>query len=101
MVGFSIVKLGTCISLMFSLYYISASLQWLVNRARDLAQTLIDNIVSTSRNFNRGICNQYDVIVKRITAQSETVEELVKQQDYVENLCVGELLDLRVGYLIY
>lgn len=49
-----------------------------------------------SRTFNRGICGQYDVIVKKISAQSETTEDLVTQIDYVEKLHTGELVQLRV-----
>ncbi|KAK2157592.1 hypothetical protein LSH36_188g04054 [Paralvinella palmiformis] len=56
---------------------------------------MISKIVDISRLFNRSICHQYDVIVRKITAQSETTEELVKQQAYVENLYSGELLELR------
>ena len=60
---------------------------------------MISKIVDISRLFNRSICHQYDVIVRKITAQSETTEELVKQQAYVENLYSGELLELRVSVL--
>ena len=68
----------------------------MIQRARDLSQVMVDNIVNHSRRFNRAICTQYDNIVRRITAQSERTEELVKQIEYVENLRVGELLELRV-----
>ncbi len=79
-----------------SLWFLCHAPQFLVNRARDLAQRLIANIVAQSRTFNQSICHQYDVIVRRITAQSETTEALVKQQEYVEALHVGELLELKV-----
>ena len=68
----------------------------MIQRARDLSLVMVNNIVNHSRKFNRAICTQYDNIVRRITAQSEKTEELVKQIDYVENLRVGELLELRV-----
>ena len=68
----------------------------MIQRARDLSLVMVNNIVNHSRKFNRAICTQYDNIVRRITAQSERTEELVKQIDYVENLRVGELLELRV-----
>ena len=68
----------------------------MIQRARDLSLVMVNNIVNHSRKFNRAICTQYDSIVRRITAQSEKTEELVKQIDYVENLRVGELLELRV-----
>ena len=71
-------------------------MQWLIDRARSLADTMITNIMNKNRNFNRTICRQYDVIVKKISAQSETTEELVKQIDYVEKLHSGELIQLRV-----
>ena len=61
---------------------------------------MINNIARISRKFNKAICNQYDGIVKKITAQSETTEELVKQTKYVEDLGVGELMDLRVGRMV-
>lgn len=57
---------------------------------------MIDNIVVTSRKFNRGICTQYDQIVFKITRQSENTAELVTLQDYVENLWCKELLQLKV-----
>ena len=68
----------------------------MIQRARDLSLVMVNNIVNHSRKFNRAICTQYDNIVRRVTAQSEKTEELVKQIDYVENLRVGELLELRV-----
>ena len=68
----------------------------MIQRARDLSLVMVNNIVNHSRKFNRAICTQYDNIVRRITAQSKRTEELVKQIDYVENLRVGELLELRV-----
>lgn len=74
------------------------SLQYLIERSRSLAHTLISNIVKLNQKFNRGICMQYDRIVKRITAQSETTEELVIQQDFLDRLGSGELLDLRVNF---
>lgn len=52
-----------------------------------------------SRDFNKGICRQYDTIVKRVAQQAENTEELVQMQNYVENLKVGELLQLKVGNL--
>ena len=61
---------------------------------------LIDNIMNLSRKFNRGVCAEYDNIVRNITAQSETTEQLVKQQEYVDNLPVRELLTLKVGLLL-
>ena len=69
----------------------------MIQRARDLSLAMVNNIVNHSRKFNRAICTQYDNIVRRITAQSEKTEELVKQIEYVENLRVGELLELRVS----
>ncbi len=70
--------------------------QFLIKRARGLINVLTTHIMETSRKFNRGICTEYDTIVRNITAQSETTDELVRQQDYVENLHVKELLHLRV-----
>ena len=61
---------------------------------------MVHNIVNHSRKFNRAICTQYDNIVRKITAQSEKTEELVKQIEYVENLRVGELLELRVSTVV-
>ncbi|XP_064605237.1 dynein axonemal heavy chain 3-like isoform X2 [Liolophura sinensis] len=69
--------------------------QWLIDRARHLIGIMIDNIVLTSRKFNRGICTQYDEIVFKITRQSETTTELVTLQDYVEGLWCKELLHLK------
>ena len=69
--------------------------QFLMGRANCLAGRMIDNVMITSRKFNRGICTEYDNIVRKITAQSETTLELVTQQDYVENLHTKELLELR------
>lgn len=64
-----------------------------------LANVMTNKVMVNSRKFNRAVCTQFDGIVRKITAQSETTESLVKQQEYVENLRVGELLELRVGCL--
>ena len=58
---------------------------------------MINNIMDTSQKFNRSICTQYDHIVKKITSQSETTDQLVRQQDYVERLRLGELFELNVS----
>lgn len=60
---------------------------------------MVTNICNMSRDFNKGICRQYDTIVKRVAQQAENTEELVQMQNYVENLKVGELLQLKVGNL--
>ena len=65
-------------------------------KARWLAEILVTNIMKTSRVFNRSICTDYDTIVKKITAQSETTEQLVTQEAYVEYLQTGEIYTLRV-----
>lgn len=70
----------------------------MVERARHLSGILINHIITTSSRFNRSICTQYDGIVRRITAQSETTEQLVQQQAFVENLHVKELVELRVNH---
>ncbi|XP_030856161.1 dynein heavy chain 3, axonemal-like [Strongylocentrotus purpuratus] len=69
--------------------------RWLILRSRDLADIMISKIVNTSRVFNRGICGQYDQIVRKITSQSETTHQLVKLQEYVDRLTTGELLQLK------
>lgn len=71
-------------------------LQWLIDRARYLIEILVTNIMETSHKFNRGICKQYDTIVKSVAMQAENTDELVKLKNYVENLKVSELLELRV-----
>ena len=73
----------------------------LIAKARWLAEILVTNIIKTSRVFNRGICTDYDTIVKRITAQSETTEQLVGQEAYVEYLQTGEIYTLRVRWEKY
>ncbi|CAH1783206.1 unnamed protein product, partial [Owenia fusiformis] len=73
---------------------------WMIERARKLANIMITHIINTSRKFNRGMCTQYDNIVKRLTTQAETTEELVKLTAYTDNLRSGELLDLREKLLI-
>jgi dynein heavy chain len=60
---------------------------------------MVTNIANRSRNFNKGICKQYDTMVKKVAQQAENTEELVQMQNYVENLKVGELLQLKVGTL--
>ncbi|XP_065937642.1 dynein axonemal heavy chain 3 isoform X7 [Magallana gigas] len=69
--------------------------QWLIKRARYLIGIMVTNICNMSRDFNKGICRQYDTIVKRVAQQAENTEELVQMQNYVENLKVGELLQLK------
>ncbi|KAK7495478.1 hypothetical protein BaRGS_00013176, partial [Batillaria attramentaria] len=69
--------------------------QWLIDKARALVQVMVTKIMETSDKFNRGICGQYDGIVKKSSYQAENTRELVQLQDYVENLKVGELLELK------
>ncbi|PVD24893.1 hypothetical protein C0Q70_15383 [Pomacea canaliculata] len=69
--------------------------QWLIDKARDLNNIMVRKIMDTSDKFNRQICSQYDTIVKRSSYQAENTQELVKLQDYVEGLRVGELLELK------
>lgn len=71
-------------------------LQHLIERARSLAGTLISHVEMNNRTFNRDICHQYDMIVRKITSHSETTSDLVAQRDYVERLECEDLLDLRV-----
>ena len=68
----------------------------MIDRARHLVQRMVDKIIATSEKFNRSICKQYDNIVKKITIQSETTDQLVQQMKYVESLRAGELLQLKV-----
>ncbi|XP_033114673.1 dynein heavy chain 3, axonemal-like isoform X5 [Anneissia japonica] len=68
---------------------------WLIARARHLAAIMIDRITITSRKFNRSICQEYDGIVRKITAQSESTHQLVSLQEYVDRLRTGQLLQLR------
>ncbi|ELT89912.1 hypothetical protein CAPTEDRAFT_157693, partial [Capitella teleta] len=67
----------------------------LIERARSLAGTLISHVEMNNRTFNRDICHQYDMIVRKITSHSETTSDLVAQRDYVERLECEDLLDLR------
>ena len=69
----------------------------MIARAEDLANIMINKIVSMSRKFNREICSQYDGIVRKITSQSQSTDQLVALQDYTDGLRVGELLHLKVG----
>ena len=73
----------------------------MINRSRHLVKRMVDNIMMTSEKFNRGICKQYDIIVKNITKQSEKTDELVAQMKYVENLHTGELLKLKVCSMVF
>lgn len=66
-----------------------------MDRSRTLAQIYIDNVTKNSDVWNRDICASFDDIVRRISQQSETTEELVKQQAYVENLPFKELMQLK------
>ena len=74
------------------------SFQWLVDRAHHLQDVLITNVMNLSRKFNRGMCSQYDGIVRKITTQADTTEQLVNLQSYVDRLTTGELLELRVSH---
>ena len=69
----------------------------MIDRSRHLVQRMVNSIIATSEKFNRSICKQYDNIVKKITEQSESTDQLVKQMKYVEGLRVGELLQLKVS----
>ena len=58
---------------------------------------MVKKIMETSDKFNRGICSQYDTIVKKSSYQAENTKELVDLIEYVESLKVGELLELKVS----
>ena len=67
----------------------------MIARARSLVDRMVNNIAIISRKFNKSLCVAYDVILKKISAQSENTDELVTQMKYVEDLRVGELLLLK------
>ncbi|XP_055958183.1 dynein axonemal heavy chain 3 [Patella vulgata] len=69
--------------------------KWLIDRARSLIDTMVTNIMTTSVEFNRSICDQYKLIVKKNAQHAETTESLVEMQEYVENLRMGELYELK------
>ncbi|ESO88893.1 hypothetical protein LOTGIDRAFT_125424 [Lottia gigantea] len=69
--------------------------EWLIERARSLIDKMVSNIMTTSVEFNRAICDQYKQIVKNNAKHAETTEELVELQNYVENLKIGELYELK------
>ena len=71
--------------------------QWLIDKARELVDVMVKKIMETSDKFNRGICRQYDTIVKKSSCQAENTKELVDLIEYVESLKVGELLELKVS----
>ncbi len=71
--------------------------QYLLQRARALSLRMVENVVALSRTFNRGICDHFERIVRSITSQSVRTDDLVRQIEYVENLRVTELLELRVS----
>ena len=72
--------------------------QWLIERVNFLVDVMVTNIRETSRSFNTGICEQYNVILTNVSVHPENTEELVKLKNYVENLKCGELLQLKVFY---
>ncbi|XP_076448252.1 dynein axonemal heavy chain 3-like [Babylonia areolata] len=69
--------------------------QWLITKARELINVMVTKIMETSDRFNRGICKQYDTIVKKSSYQAENTKELVDLITYVEELKVGEMLELK------
>ena len=71
--------------------------QWLVDTARQHIDTMVQKIAEMSNKFNRQICKQYDNIVKKSSYQAENTRELVQLIEYVENLKVGEMLQLLVS----
>ena len=56
---------------------------------------MVNNIALISRKFNKGLCSAYDKIVRKIAAQSDNTDELVTQMKYVEDLRIGELINLK------
>ncbi|EDV21418.1 uncharacterized protein TRIADDRAFT_60039 [Trichoplax adhaerens] len=68
--------------------------RFLINQARMLINTLVQNIVDKSRKFNRKICNDYNDIVARMTMIPNNTEELVKLSNYTDGLRGGALLKL-------
>ncbi|KAK7101862.1 hypothetical protein V1264_020178 [Littorina saxatilis] len=69
--------------------------QWLVDKARELINVMVKKIMETSDKFNRGICKQYDTIVKKSSYQAENTKELVDLIEYVETVKVEELYELK------
>ena len=67
-----------------------------MDQAEYLTNKMVCKVSSVSNQFNRSICNQYDNIVKRITAHAESTCDLVSLQNYVDSLATGELRDLKV-----
>lgn len=76
---------------------IDFSLQFLINRANQLSQMIIDQITENSFHFNKRICSQYDEIVNKINGVAHDTDELVALSNYIDNLRFGPLLSLKVN----
>ncbi|XP_067861511.1 dynein axonemal heavy chain 3-like [Heptranchias perlo] len=69
--------------------------QWMIDRTRELANIVINKVVTVSEKFNRRICQQYDGIVRKITSIAGSTRKLVQMQNYLDTLRSCELLQLK------
>ena len=79
---------------------ITFSLQFLINRANQLSQMIINQITENSFHFNKRICSQYDEIVNKINGVAHDTDELVALSNYIDNLRFGPLLSLKVNCFV-
>ncbi|XP_053575219.1 dynein axonemal heavy chain 3-like [Bombina bombina] len=69
--------------------------QHLIDRTRQLANIIINKVATTSKKFNRKICQQYDDIVTKISSIAASTFALVELQNYVDKLRSFELLEIK------
>ena len=69
--------------------------QWLMERSRALEARLAEYVVLRSRTQAKAVCAQYDSIVSRVSAQSQSTRQLVDLQRYIDSITYTELVDLK------
>uniref|UniRef100_H3ANA7 AAA+ ATPase domain-containing protein n=1 Tax=Latimeria chalumnae TaxID=7897 RepID=H3ANA7_LATCH len=88
-------SLPVCVPMEFLLLDCSEINQWMIDRTHQLANIIINKVVTASEKFNRKICEQYDGIVTKITSIAESTSALVDLQNYADKLRSGELVELK------
>ena len=71
-------------------------LQFLAERSEVLVNIMLSKLTKESLQFNRSICQQYDIIVNRITSPSTSTNDLVELERFIDNLRSGPLVTLKV-----
>eukprot|EP00794_Sanderia_malayensis_P006878 gene6878-7653_t len=69
--------------------------KFLVDRANMFANKILNQVIDSSFQLNKQICNQYEDIVTKINSQTQDTDELVELTNFIDNLRFGPLMLLK------